>query len=230
MKTLAVAAVAAGLAFAGSADAATNLLTNGSFESGLSGWTLSSTGAGQGYSPTVVIATDGVGRGYPNGAFGEGVPADNAPGPFAGDGGGYAAYFSSDVPDETLSQSIALAAGWYEVGFDAYLPLNGYNNPNDATFTATVGTYTWTPVLLKSGAGAPQVWTHYSAKVYVNPAQANVPSTFTFKANGYPAVDVLVDRVYVTTAAVPEPTTWALMIMGFGGAGAMIRRRRLAAA
>jgi hypothetical protein len=28
------------------------------------------------------------------------------------------------------------------------------------------------------------------------------------------------------TAAVPEPGTWALMIMGFGGAGAMIRSRR----
>ena len=27
-------------------------------------------------------------------------------------------------------------------------------------------------------------------------------------------------------AAIPEPSTWALMIMGFGGAGAMLRRRR----
>jgi len=29
---------------------------------------------------------------------------------------------------------------------------------------------------------------------------------------------------------IPEPTTWALMILGFGGAGAMIRRRRSRAA
>lgn len=32
------------------------------------------------------------------------------------------------------------------------------------------------------------------------------------------------------SGAVPEPTTWALMILGFGGAGAMLRRRRLAIA
>ena len=31
-------------------------------------------------------------------------------------------------------------------------------------------------------------------------------------------------------AGVPEPATWAFMIMGFGGAGAMLRRRRAAAA
>ena len=30
----------------------------------------------------------------------------------------------------------------------------------------------------------------------------------------------------VNNAAVPEPTTWALMILGFGSAGAMLRRRR----
>ncbi|HEX7944307.1 MAG TPA: PEPxxWA-CTERM sorting domain-containing protein [Phenylobacterium sp.] len=34
----------------------------------------------------------------------------------------------------------------------------------------------------------------------------------------------------VAIASVPEPGTWALMITGFGGAGAMIRRRRRAIA
>lgn len=34
----------------------------------------------------------------------------------------------------------------------------------------------------------------------------------------------------VVLAGVPEPGTWALMIMGFGGAGAMLRRRKMAVA
>ncbi|ODT86960.1 PEPxxWA-CTERM sorting domain-containing protein [Phenylobacterium sp. SCN 70-31] len=36
--------------------------------------------------------------------------------------------------------------------------------------------------------------------------------------------------VPTTTGAIPEPGTWALMILGFGGAGAMLRRRRAASA
>lgn len=37
-----------------------------------------------------------------------------------------------------------------------------------------------------------------------------------------------VDNFAAGVAAVPEPTTWALMIMGFGSVGAMVRRRRTA--
>ena len=36
--------------------------------------------------------------------------------------------------------------------------------------------------------------------------------------------------VYAPTGSVPEPGAWALMILGFAGVGAVIRRRRLAAA
>jgi hypothetical protein len=37
-------------------------------------------------------------------------------------------------------------------------------------------------------------------------------------------------RTYVDTAAVPEPGTWALLILGFGGAGVALRGRRRAGA
>jgi hypothetical protein len=230
LKYFAVAAVAAGLMIAGGANATTNLLTNGSFETGdFTGWTTVSSGSGTGYSPTIVMATDGVARSYPFGAYSEGVGPDNAVGPIS-DASAYAAYFSSDVGFESLSQTVNLASGKYEVGFDAYVPHNGYGNPLDATFAPVVGTYNWPSILLKGTAIGPGSWKHYSSTVTLPVLQNNAPTTFTFQANGYPAVDVLIDRVYVIrTGGVPEPATWGLMIMGFGGIGAMLRsqRRRL---
>ncbi|WP_296598167.1 PEPxxWA-CTERM sorting domain-containing protein [Phenylobacterium sp.] len=38
------------------------------------------------------------------------------------------------------------------------------------------------------------------------------------------------DVTCTSCSAVPEPATWTMMILGFGGAGAVIRRRRFAAA
>jgi hypothetical protein len=38
------------------------------------------------------------------------------------------------------------------------------------------------------------------------------------------------NREVLAAPGVPEPANWALMILGFGGAGAMLRRRRAAAA
>jgi hypothetical protein len=37
-------------------------------------------------------------------------------------------------------------------------------------------------------------------------------------------------RIETTTGAVPEPTTWALLLMGFGGIGLAMRRQRAIAA
>jgi hypothetical protein len=34
-----------------------------------------------------------------------------------------------------------------------------------------------------------------------------------------------IDNVSYSLAAVPEPATWAMMVLGFGGAGALLRRR-----
>lgn len=51
----------------------------------------------------------------------------------------------------------------------------------------------------------------------------------TFGSVGIGGSSVYADNFTFDTA-VPEPTTWALMIMGFGGAGALLRRRRPALA
>ena len=47
---------------------------------------------------------------------------------------------------------------------------------------------------------------------------------------GPDAFDVGIDNINFELTAVPEPSTWAMMILGFGAAGSMIRRRRAAIA
>ena len=69
----------------------------------------------------------------------------------------------------------------------------------------------------------------------------NVNDKFVGAAGAYPSVglksailqvhnnaDGITDVAHWSGGAVPEPSTWALMIAGFGGVGAMLRRRRLA--
>ena len=45
---------------------------------------------------------------------------------------------------------------------------------------------------------------------------------------GPDAFDIGIDNINFQITAVPEPSTWAMMILGFGAAGSMIRRRRAA--
>lgn len=57
-------------------------------------------------------------------------------------------------------------------------------------------------------------------------------TSITVKNNGVAAGQPNYEQgaVGVPAGAVPEPGAWALMILGFGGAGAMLRRRRLVVA
>ena len=53
----------------------------------------------------------------------------------------------------------------------------------------------------------------------------------SFLSQGTPSGDppmALLDNVSLTNNGVPEPATWGLMIVGFGGVGATLRRRRAA--
>ena len=65
-------------------------------------------------------------------------------------------------------------------------------------------------------------WTDYS---YTFTATTdNALLDFFFQSGATAAKDVLLDGV--TIAAVPEPSTWAMMILGFCGLGFMAYRRK----
>ncbi|HET6969989.1 MAG TPA: PEPxxWA-CTERM sorting domain-containing protein, partial [Phenylobacterium sp.] len=78
----------------------------------------------------------------------------------------------------------------------------------------------------------PQTWVHYAGLANIV-TEGDYLSTFAYASGPAPAADFVVDRAYIVAGnAIPEPTTWALMILGFGGAGAALRssRRRTVAA
>jgi hypothetical protein len=62
----------------------------------------------------------------------------------------------------------------------------------------------------------------------INSSDADINVEVGASAREYYSVGLYTDGVVSGGAVVPEPGTWALMIVGFGAAGAMIRRRRLA--
>ena len=125
---------------------------------------------------------------------------------------------------ETLIQGVFLTAGQYTIGFSAYMPRNGFNNSGNATFNAKIA-----GVNLASfdvDGNLPQLWRHFAG--VANIATDDFYTTeFTYDSGPAPAGDFVIDRAYIVAGnAIPEPGTWALMIGGFGGAGAMLRRNR----
>ena len=70
-------------------------------------------------------------------------------------------------------------------------------------------------------------WTHYSLTFN---AQQGGALKLNFSTTSADNVGPLVDNALVTGSATPEPAAWALMIGGFGLAGAALRRRRAVAA
>jgi hypothetical protein len=224
MKTLAIAALALGLAATGSAHAATNLITNGSFENGLDGWT--TVGSDSDNRPPVAIFYNNAVP-YPYGAYGESVAPNNAVTSSPDAAGARAAYLVSDFANhEGLTQTFTVTtAGTYNIGFSAYAPANGYANRTDAAFSGSIAGVTLADYMVSSHPET--LWQTFSGSAFLTPGtyQAN----FLFDTNGFPAKDVVIDQAFVV-GVVPEPVSWAMMIVGFGMTGALLRRRRDAAA
>lgn len=219
MKRSIVLGIVASALILSSSGAGAAIITNGGFETGnFSGWTVNT--GGDAKYPEVVIAY-GQSSNYPTGAFGEIIPAPVG-------GGQFGAYFVSDNHAQSISQSIALTSGIsYTVSYDIYSPLNGRANPFDALLqSATAGHLSpvFTAKTLAPG------WTEYSGSFLAGAS----PYSFTLNflplggvGSGHTAADFVVDNIAVAVN-VPEPGTWAMMIMGFMGIGFLAYRRRAA--
>ena len=109
-----------------------------------------------------------------------------------------------------------------------------YFNDVDVIFTSGANTASWTSNINPVGQG----W--FNFQVQLNQANftggdlATILSNVTkFQIRGEfinGAELEGIDNVLLATSAVPEPSTWAMMILGFAGVGFMAYRRRKVAA
>jgi len=205
MKTLLLAATAAAaLAFTAPAQAA-ELITNGGFEAGLTGWTSSGqvgVNTAADYQPC--CGTTGSEPRYSSNHF-----VDFGSGNLAG----------TDLVSQAFHD---LLGSLYMVSFDL-----GAFGAGTNSVTATAGGVS--QVFVVTADNNNDTTFHNQSFSFLGTGLDTVK--FTVEAAGGDNTDALLDNVSVAgAAAVPEPTTWAMMLTGFLGLGAMLRRRRLALA
>jgi choice-of-anchor C domain-containing protein len=203
------AAMAAGLMAAGAAGAATIL--NGSFESGTDpGSTFITLGAGSTDITDWVVGGDSV---------------DYIGGYWQPQNGSRSIDLSGNA-NGSVSQTFATDLGQlYQVNFFLAGNPDGGPTAKVAISSATGGpvqsnVFTVTGSDSKTNMG----WQPYQYRF----VGTGGPTTLTFASATNTPFGPALDNVSI--ASVPEPATWAMMLVGFGGLGAALRRRRTAVA
>jgi len=202
MKTLLLTAAAAALALASSAQAS-ELITNGGFEAGLTGWTSSGqigVNTAADYNPC--CGTVGSEPGFSGNHF-----VDFGSGNTAG----------VDLVSQAFND---LLGSLYTVSFDL-----GAFGAGTNLVTATAGGVSQNFTVTANNNA--DTTFHNQSFSFLGTGLDTVK--FTVVATGPDNTDALLDNVSVSGVAVPEPATWAMMLVGFGGLGALLRRRRTAA-
>ncbi len=131
---------------------------------------------------------------------------------FPGNGGYVDLNGSTGVPG-SLQTLMSFAPGSYTLSFD----LGGNARGDiDKTTTITLGDFSKTIIL---GSSSPlQLYTYTFTTT-------GGMLDFADLAGGNGNIGNILDNVTVMTSAVPEPSTWAMMILGFFGVGFMAYRR-----
>jgi hypothetical protein len=193
------------------------IVTNGTFSSGLTGW--SQTGGGT--TPGIGITAINLGTNAT--PYGDTIPTIN--------GASNAAYFVDDNANETLSQGITLAANTtYDLTFDLFATQSGAGNEFNFLLTDSVGD----PTAIGSSSfgngsqpGSSTVpvgaWTLETLQ-FTTGSATSYNLDFNFTSGSTPAKDVVLTNVAINSP-VPEPSSFILLGTGVFAAAGAIRRR-----
>jgi hypothetical protein len=212
----AVALAAALLGAASSASAAVNLVTNGDFSAGNTGFGSDYTFSVGNTTPPAVYDIDD----DPN----DGHPAFTSYGDHTTGTGLMMVVNGSEVPNQRV---------WYENGISVAANTNYYFStwissahpvsPAKLNFSINGGAIGAT----FNASSTTGVWQQFFT-VWNSGANATANIALTNQNLAFSGNDFALDDISLSTArpGVPEPASWALMILGFGAAGSMLRRRR----
>ena len=130
--------------------------------------------------------------------------------------GAFAAYFGPVGSTGGITQTLSTNAGQsYLISFD----LRNFDGQTPNFYNVLFGGVS----LFSATDSAAFNYTNFSTTATAVGASTELAFNFRHDPNYF-----LFDNVSVTavTGAVPEPATWAMMLMGFGAMGVLLRRRR----
>lgn len=211
----------ASMALASPAMAATNLVTNGGFEAGNTGFTSTYTyvtpdAALMVPENTYTVASNAANQ-HPSWAnvaafagnkflIANGSPASDAP------------VWMQMLTGLTIGTTYNFSAMAVNVCCNA-----SFGGPNVSPLLISIGSGVSPTTIATSGAlGSTGIWTSFSGSFVANSTSANL-SIFT-DVSAASGNDFGLDEISVT-AAVPEPATWMMMLIGMAGIGFSMRRK-----